>query len=810
MHDRKLSMSVCKRRSDLTYQYKPVTWSELCDRLSETRRTAETQAEYKAMSRDDQGAIKDVGGFVMGDLQDGKRGKGTILSRSAICLDYDYAPYDMWERFTALFDWAAAMYSTHKHTPRTPKYRLIVPLSRDVNPDEYEAVARKLCADYTDMEWADDTTFQPSRMMFWPSTSSDGEYVWKRQDGELLDPGEVLAGYGDRWDDISRWPFSSRAQRKRETAGKKTEDPLTKAGIIGWFCRSYTIQEAIRTFIPEVYTETDREDRWTYTAGTSSGGLVIYDSNTLAYSNHATDPAGDMHCVNAFDLVRIHKFAHLDEHRRANQVGVNLPSYKAMAQLAESDEKVRQMQASEMFDRLAESQEDDATGISKEEYARDNKEWQSLLLRHPKTGKLEETIENVVTILEHDTKLRGFGAYNEFQDFAEKSASLPWWKWDPHSIEWRDADTKELCLYLEKYYGIRSERVVKNGRDIVHTRRAFHPVRDWLDALPEWDGTERLDTLLVDYLAAEDTEYTRAVTRKAIVAAVKRIYEPGCKMDYTLTLAGKQGLKKSSFFRMLVPNQDWFSDSLDTFQGREAYEALQGSWVIEIAELSAAKRSDIERTKQFLTKQDDKLRKAYGEKVGRYRRQCIFVATTNSSDFLRDMSGNRRWWIVPVQKGGTRDVFTDLPKDRDQIFAEALARYRKGETLFLSEELEEAANQMQETYTYKSVKFEQIEEFLDLELPDGWDEMAVTARQMWLEERDVDGTHKRDKVCLLEIWQEVFGGNRGNFPNMEQREISDILLKLGWQRSKNPRRLGPVYGRQKVFTRPLEGGNALS
>ncbi len=267
-------------------------------------------------------------------------------------------------------------------------------------------------------------------------------------------------------------------------------------------------------------------------------------------------------------------------------------------------------------------------------------------------------------------------------------------------------------------------------------RRAFHPVRDWLDALPEWDGIERLDTLLVDYMSAEDTAYTRAVTRKAVVAAVKRIYEPGCKMDYTLTLAGKQGLRKSSFFRTLVPDPSWFSDSLDTFQGKESYEALQGSWIIEIAELSAAKRSDIERTKQFLTKQDDKLRKAYAEKTGRYRRQCIFVATTNSSDFLRDMSGNRRWWVVPVWGRGTKDVFEDLPKERDQIFAEAKARYKAGEKLYLPDELEAKAAEMQEEYTYRSIKYEQIEEFLDLDLPDGWEAWPLEQRQTWLIKRD--------------------------------------------------------------------------
>lgn len=799
MKDRSLKIAVCRRRSDLIYSNQKMAWSDLCTRISQTKRTAETVAEFKAMSKDDQSAIKDVGGFVLGELEGGKRSARTVLSRSAVCLDLDFAPSDLWSQLTMLFPWAVAIYSTHKHTPKSPKYRVLIPLTRDVSPDEYEAIGRKIADDYMDLEWCDDTTFQPSRMMFWPSTSSDGEYVFEKQGGDLLDPDEILSLYGGRWADVSLWPFSSRAERKRETKAKKVADALSKGGLIGWFCKAYTIQEAIETFIPDVYTPTDKDNRWTYAAGTSAGGLVIYDNCTQAYSNHATDPAGDLHCMNAFDLVRVHKFGHLDAGSKG--FGANQPSYKAMVEMVQQDPKVRQIQAAEMFDAQVEAQTEDETGIDAETYRKENASWQGLLSRHPKTGKIEETIENVVIILENDTKLKALGRYNEFQDFPEKTGALPWWKWDPFSKEWSDTDTKELMLYLEKFYDIRSERIIKCGRDLIHMRRKFHPVRDYLNGL-EWDGIERLDTLLIDYMGAEDTVYTRAVTRKTLTAAVKRIYEPGCKMDYVLTLAGRQGLKKTSFFRNLVPDPSWFSDSLDTFQGKEAYEALQGSWILELAELSAAKRSDVERTKQFITKQDDKYRKAYAEKQGRYRRQCIFTATTNSADFLRDMTGNRRWWIVPCAGKGIKDAAEDLPEERDQLFAEAKYRYEQGETLYLPDEIEGMANEMQEEYTYRSVKYDQIAEFLELELPEGWKDLDVTARRMWLDTRDKPGVQKRDKVCLLEIWMEVFEGTRGNFPNTDQREIADILLKIGWVKGKANRRFGKEYGQQRPYLRP--------
>lgn len=802
MKDREFVLSVCKRRTDKVYKEEKTTWKALSKRLSKTHRTTETLSQYKKMSKDAQSDIKDIGGFVGGALEDGKRSSQTILFRSLICLDLDFVPIDAWDHFTLLFDWAALLYSTHKHTSRSPKYRIVIPLSRDVTPEEYEAIARKIADDYLSMDWADDTTFQPSRLMFWPSTSVDGEYVYECQEGELLDPDEILNLYEGQWTDIRLWPTSSRVQESLTPSRlQKIEDPLSKSGEIGAFCCTYTIQQAIETFLSDVYAPTGKDDRWTYVQGSTSGGLVIYANGTLAYSNHSTDPANTGHCLHAFDLVRIHKFGYLDleqPHLRGN----TRPSFQAMCEFVSNDEGVRDYREAEMFEVLVDKQDEDSTGISKEQYKKDNAAWMSQLERQTRTQKIAETIDNVVIILENDTKLKGLGRFNEFEGFVEKTQSLPWWKWDPCTKEWDDTDTTELILYMERIYNIKSERVIKHGRDILHKRRAFHPVRDYLNALPEWDGVKRVDTLLVDYMGAEDCSYTQAVTRKTLVAGIKRIFEPGCKMDYTLTLAGKQGIKKSSFFRTLPPNADWFSDSLDSFQGKEAYEALQGSWIIEIAELSAAKRSDIERTKQFLTKQDDKVRMAYAEKPGRYRRQCIFVATTNSTDFLRDMSGNRRWWIVPV-RGGNKDVFKDLEQERDQIWAEAKYYYHQGETLYLSDEIEEIANDVQDQYTYRSARYDQIAEYLDELLPENWDKLTLEARKEWWEVRDLEGVLERNQVCPLEIWVELFSGSRENFPNMDQREIAEILTKLGWTRTKNPRACGP-YGKQRVFLRPKD------
>lgn len=800
MKDIKLGISTCKRRNDEVYSYNEVLWSSLAKRLSKTTRTSETVAEYREMTKAEQSDIKDVGGYVLGYLKDGKRSKYTVLTRSAITLDLDHAPTDFWEQFTMLFPWASAAYSTHKHTPEHPRLRVIIPLARTVSPDEYEAIGRKIADDFMTIEWCDATTFQPSRMMFWPSTSKDGEFFYRNQEGDILDPDEILALYKGDWHDPSQWAYSDDVEQKRRTRPTgKASDPTAKAGPVGAFCRAYTIQEAIEKFIPDVYTPTDKDDRWTYAAGSSAGGLVIYDNGTLAYSNHETDPAGNYHCVNAFDIVRIHKFGELDEGSKA--FGISLPSYKAMLQMVSEDGKVRDLKATEMFEARADAQAEDETGISAEEYKKQNLEWQHKLTFNLKTGKVEDTMTNVVTIMENDTKLKGLGGMDTFANMPVKTDSLPWWTYDAKNANWTDGDLAELALYLERYYGIRNNQNVKTARTAVWNRHAFHPIRDYLNGLT-WDGKPRLDTLLVDYLGAEDSPYVRAVTRKFFVAAVARVLNPGTQFDEILTLEGPQGCGKSQFIRRIA-GDDWVNDSLQTFTGKEAYEALQGSWFVEVAELAANRRADVNQSKHFISKQSDRFRKAYAELTGNYKRQCVFVGTTNQADFLRDMTGNRRWWIVKVDGSGPKDIWKDLGRERDQIFAEARHFYEAGEPIHLDAAQTKLAEVVQEEYRYKSVREDQIAEFLDMDLPEGWKDMSLAARQMWLECHDKDGVEPRKRVCLLEIWLEALGGSRGNFPNQDQREITDILMKLGWVRLPNKVTFGKAYGKQRGFARKL-------
>lgn len=292
------------------------------------------------------------------------------------------------------------------------------------------------------------------------------------------------------------------------------------------------------------------------------------------------------------------------------------------------------------------------------------------------------------------------------------------------------------------------------------------------------------------------------MARKTFTAAVARVFEPGCKFDCMPVLIGKQGIGKSHMLSIM--GGEWFSDSITSIQGKEGYEALHGSWIVEWAELSAAKKSDIESMKQFISKRDDRYRKAYARRVTDNPRQCVFVGTTNDDEFLRDFTGNRRF--LPIQTdatAATKNIFDQLPQERDQIWAEAVQRYKDKEPLYLDRELTETATRIQDDHTYHSVREDLVRDYLERKLPEGWKDMTLFERKSWLENPDNQGTVERDRVCLLEIWCEVFDGSKLSFSNQDQREMKAIMTRIGWDRKGNAR-FGAIYGFQRAYGRPKD------
>lgn len=801
-NDGTFDLATGRSRREVHWKNKEWTWSKLVNKLSTTHRTAETHTEYMASKKGRQDEIKDVGGFVGGYLDKGRRKIDSVVHRQVITLDIDFGRSDVWGDFTLLYDNAAAIYSTHKYTPESPRLRLIIPLDRPVLPDEYTAISRRL-AGVIGIENFDHTTFQPERLMYWPSTSKDGVYFFDYQDGAFMSADDVLATYRN-WRDASEWPVSEREGAIVQKGITKQGDPLEKPGVVGAFCRTYTISEVIETFLDKVYEACDVENRYTYKDGSTAGGLIVYDDK-YAFSHHGTDPVSGKLC-NAFDLVRIHNFILKDEDVREGTPSNKLPSYLAMVDFATKDSKVRRQIGSE---RLSESRadfedmDDDLLGDQDKPTEPASEDWLEKLDVDSK-GTYYSTIDNVKLILENDPALKGRFAFNDFEKREVAVKSLPWRKIRTKDDSYlTDKDDAGLRHYLENVYGISGAQRVQDGVSMVMLKNRFHPVREYLEGL-KWDGVPRVDTLLVDYLGAEDNDYTHTVTRKILAAAVTRIFKPGAKFDYTLVTIGEQGLKKSMLIDKL--GGEWFSDSFTTVTGKEAFEQLQGVWLVEIAELSALKNAEIEAIKHFISKREDRYRVSYGRRLENFPRQCVFFGTTNKRRFLRDPTGNRRFW--PVEIGVTKplkSVSEDLTKEEiGQIWAEAVELFGRGETLYLTPEMEEEARKRQTEHAEEDDRLGMVERYLDTLLPENWDSMNVYERRSFLQGDDlqVKGTVQRDKVCIAEIWAEVIGGHPREMGRNNTKDLHEIMRKLpGWEEARGGKLRFGFYGTQRAFKR---------
>lgn len=781
-HDGTIAIAVGQSRKELNWKNQEMQWSDFVKKLSSPVRTKESYEEYRAFPKTKRDEIKDVGGYVGGSLKGGRRKADAVAWRSLLTLDIDNVPqgYDLWPTVSEVMCYAAVLYSTHSHTEDKQRLRLVLPLSRRVNSDEYAAVSRRIAADIG-IDMCDDTTYEQHRLMYWPSASYDAPYRFEVSDDNWIDVDEILSRYSD-WRDPAEWPQSSRKTSTIKRMAQRQGEPTEKAGLIGAFCRAYSIEDAIEAFLLEVYSKCSN-GRYTYCEGSTAGGLIIYEDGKFAYSHHGTDPTGGKLC-NAFDLVRIHKFGVLDEDVPSDTAVTKLPSYKAMREFARTDPET--CGHADGFD------DGDEAEV----------EWKKKLTL-TSAGKIENAVANVVTILENDTKVADKFMFDEFKERAVITDDLPWIRLAKRtSADWVDADDSGLRMYLEKRYGIDNITKIKDGLEVVMSRHRVHPVKDYLTGLV-WDEQPRIEKLLVDHLGAEDCEYTRAVTRKALIGAVARIMKAGCKHDHMLVLIGPQGCGKSTTLARL--GREWFSDSMYTVAGKDAYEQLQGHWIIEMGEMAATRKAELEQIKQFVSKQTDSYRAAYARRTQEHPRQCAFFGTTNDIEFLKDLSGGRRFWPVVVEGTG-ENLFESLNDEFvDQVWAEALTYFKRGEKWHLSRKMENEAKIRQEQHTEQSSKKGMIENYLDILLPKNWYELSIGDRQMFIQGEgfDEEGTEPRTAISAIEIWCECFRGDPKMFNLVQAREINMIMRKFENWKESGRINCGKAFGRQRGFVRSV-------
>lgn len=777
---RQLAIAYGSSRQAKTWSNKTITFDELKERLKNTIRTPESAEEYAKFNKAKRDQVKDHGGFVAGALKGGRRKIDTVEFRSMVALDGDRIDKEFLEHYEENAPYTSVLYTTHSSTDDEPRARLVFPLTRDVTPEEFVAVSRYL-AEMLGIDYFDECSYQPNQLMYWPSTPSNGTFVFKETDKGWLDPDALLSAHPE-WTDPTRLPTSSRESKANSTATQTVQDPLTKEGTVGLFNRVYShITKVMETYLSDIYEPTENENRWHFIQSSSMAGVEIIEGGKFVYSHHAKDPAYLKLC-NAFDLVRIHKFGDKDEKA----------SFTAMCELAMQDEEVKLLATRE---KLAQA-ETEFSGI--------DDDWMKHLHYQPRTGILENSVYNLNLILNNDPDFRNF-AFNELAGRIQITGDLPWDRPEGNSF-WRDADTAQLKSIID----IRYLPFTSRNHDVAFTKvaddRHFHPVRDYLDGLPEWDGIERVEDLFIRYLQADDTPYVRAVTRKTFAAAVARIYHPGIKFDCVPVLDGDQGIGKSTIVKDLVTS-DFYSEtlSLTDMDDKSGAEKLQGFWAVEIGELAGMKKADIEKVKAFLSTCDDKYRPSYGRVVESHPRQCIIIATVNGErGYLRDITGNRRFWIIKLHQKKQKKTWNFTPEYRQQFWAEAKEIWKSGEKLFLEGELLEAAEEAQQSAMEVDERVGMVEEYLNTKLPDEWATMDLGERRDYLHGSEFGrvnrkGTITRTEVSNAEIWCECFGKVLQELKPSDSYSIATLMAQIpGWVRTTQIKRQ-PLYGRQRIY-----------
>ena len=802
-HDRQIVISVGTNRRDLNWRQTALTVAELYERLRNPIKSIESYADYMKMKKAQQDTLKDVGGFVGGSLSNPRRKSNNVTGRDVITLDFDNVPGWQTDAVVAKVEelgCSYCIYSTRKHNAAAPRLRVVIPFDRTVTPDEYEPCARRV-ASSIGITMADPTTFEVCRLMYWPSCSADSEYVYKVKDAPFISADFLLSTYTD-WHDFTSWPQVPNAVSYAKLAMKQG-DPLEKSGIVGAFCRTYDVITAMDAFLPNIYEPVDNDDgRYTYLGGSTTGGAVIYDDAKFLFSHHATDPCGGR-LVNAFDLIRLHRFGDKDNDASPDTPVTKLPSYKAMCEAAMQDKAVVTTLNREQIEQAKKDFEGITAGAESTAEP-EPLDWAEKLQRN-QNGAVKGTIDNILIILDGDPALKDKFALNLFANRGEVLGALPWQK-DTKRRLWSDTDSNGLYWYLERMWGITQRGNIDSALDIHASIHAFNEVQRYIDGLV-WDGVPRLDTLLIDYLGAKDTAYNRAVCRKSFTAAIARAMSPGCKYDTMLILAGPQGIGKSTLLDKM--SRGWFNDSIRSFEGKEASELLQGVWIVEIAELDAFRRTDIARIKQFLSLKADRYRAAYGRHVKELPRCCVFFGTCNEMEFLQDTTGNRRFWPVDTMEvDATKSVFKDLTDETvNQLWAEAKMRWQTGEKLYLTGALEAEAKIKQEEHREASVREGLIMEFAERQVPADWNKWNLDRRRdYWAgaahtQEGVTLDLVERDRISAIEVWCELFNGSMRDMKPADTQQINAILSMMkGWKRAGNPLRFGP-YSLQRGFVR---------
>ena len=810
---------------------------------NKVKRTKEKYSEYMNADKNTQLQIKDVGGFIGGETEGNRRINGIKIRRQLLTLDIDTKHPNVLDYLKRNISFYCLIHSTHKHNKDENRFRVVAPLSRIVNEDEYEALGRKIAFSIENTKnetfkgLFDETTFQPNRLMFFPSVSADAEYICEllnldmvNQEANVIDVDKVLEEYLDH-NDIFEWFKPDKVNQEQIGRNALTnKNPLKAKGLVGAFNRTYSVSEAIEKFLGDFYTK-ERNNRYTYVNGDSHGGGIILNDDTIFYSHHGTDPA-NMYYRSAFDLVRIHKFGSYDkgftpEKEMENEVLEKTDSFQAMIEFCRSlPEVVAHSDANISLVQRLEQQENYVSDFfgdvvdeeEKEESEEENdKSWVVQL------DGLKSNLAKLDVILTHDETVGKLFYFDTFRDnicFLRK----PFWHREfVEGMALTDKDMSHIRVHLDKVYGIRGEKMIDDGIVVEADKIQRNKVLDFFESL-KWDGEERLETFFHEFFGVNLNPFTRVAFKHWLVGAVSRIYRAGSPMDYLLIIKGKQGIGKSLFFKKLATmdfnksTDHLYSDTkIDFDRAKDSYEQLEGIWIYEWKELAGMNMSEQESIKAFVDKTEDKFRRSYGRRNVEIKRRVAFGGSTNETTPLRDRTGNRRFLVMEANLQQNECYIKDPNKFsqyiKDQLIAEAIHLYKEGYDIFHWEEQEliywEKANQ---DNLATNDLMGAIESYVNMRRPSNWYSMPIHKMQEYVDNYDFDNDkpnnlyydeetlENADKFCIQELWK-VGLKQRDVTINRYHRElIIQALEELGWELDKRQTRFGQ-FGSQQTIQR---------
>lgn len=761
------AIATAPKRDSYHWTAGEVTWDEVLDWVNRPARK------------------KEAGNYLFGVLRPGTtvkhkdqdepctnlhRRKDFVVSRSVITLDVDKPERGFAEKVELTFPYRALLHTTYSSTPEDPRYRLLIPTDRTLAPDEYvhacKAVMQLLGADQFDPG-----TSQPERYMFKPAAQQRGWFESWALEGDVLVVDTLLDGFEE--------DLSSKAAPK---PSRNKRDPFEIEGVIGAFNKAYRDWDLLIETYELPYTKVD-EERYQLVGARSVAGMgPVRETDGFVYSHHANDPAYGRIC-SAFDLVRLHRFGELDE-GQPEQTPINrLPSHGAMLELATVDPRIVVQMVGQDFD----AQMDE---VAVEE------DWRSQLRLTPRSGQFMDVIHNWDLVVKHDP-LFGLLCFNELSLSVEATTDLPWRPVTETTRTVGNVDRWEFCFYIERRYGFRPTRQFMDS--LIDTRAGqtvVNPVRDYLKELV-WDGTPRLEECLP---GVKSTPHTRMVARKAMVAAVARMMNPGCKWDHTLVLYGPEGLGKSWWIDKVARG---YSSSLGSITDKDTLLIMQRSWIMTSDEGHSLRKGDADQMKEFLTRTGDIFRMPYDRETLVHPRHCVIWSTTNDETFLRRQEGNRRFLIVHCEERVDFDLITDAYVD--QLWAEAMYYFQAGERLYLEDLESEMAADERERFVEEDALAGVIQEYLDTWVPDDWWERSKESRRQWLVDREEgfepEGTERINQTCSTQIWVEALGRRIGDHRRSDLLDITNAIKRLpDWEAVEGRERL-PGYGSQLIFRR---------